>query len=75
VAQEAGHAVTAAEDYAVVLGLDPANKFARYNLGILQEDAGHGREAMVLYAAALATDPGFAPARQRIAHLEGSAKR
>jgi tetratricopeptide (TPR) repeat protein len=68
-AQEAGHAVTAAEDYAIVLGLNPSDNFARYNLGILQQDAGRVGEALALYTSALRTDPAFAPARLRIGTL------
>jgi hypothetical protein len=65
-AQKAGHAVTAAEDYALVLGLDPTNKFARFDLGILQQDAGREVEALVLYQSALRADAAFAPAVLRI---------
>jgi len=68
-AQKAGQAVTAAEDYAIVLGLDPSNKFARYDLGILQEDAGRTHEALVLYRSVLRHDPTFARARQRARRL------
>jgi len=68
-AQKAGHAVTAAEDYALVLGLDSSNKFARYNLGILQQDAGRVPEALVLYQSALRADPNFMPPRQRTMDL------
>jgi tetratricopeptide (TPR) repeat protein len=69
-AQKAGEAVTAAEDYAIVLGLDPSNKFARYDLGILQQNAGRVGDALVLYMSALRDDPSFAPARQRITALQ-----
>ncbi len=68
-AQEAGHAVTAAEDYTIVLGLNPSDNFARYNLGILQQDAGRVGDALALYTSALRTDPAFAPARLRIGSL------
>lgn len=68
-AQEARHAVTAAEDYALVLGLSPSDKFARYDLGILQQDAGRVDEALVLYKSALRNDPAFTPARLRIGSL------
>jgi hypothetical protein len=69
-AQRAGHAVSAAEDYAMVLSLDASNKYARYDLGILQQDAGFTTEALSLYAGALWSDPNFAAARQRMANLQ-----
>jgi len=68
-AQKAGHAVTAAEDYAVALAVDPSNKFARYNLGILQQDAGRVPEALALYQSALRADPNFMPPRLRTMDL------
>jgi hypothetical protein len=68
-AQEAGHAVTAAEDYTIVLGLNPSDKFAGYNLGILQQDAGRVGEALALYTIVLVNDPAFTPARLRIGTL------
>ena len=69
-AQQRGESVTAAEDYAIVLGLDPSDKFARYDLGILQQDAGRTGDALALYMSALREDPSFAPARQRITALQ-----
>jgi hypothetical protein len=68
--QQAGHAVSAAEDYAMVLSVDPSNKYARYDLGILQQEAGYTTEASALYAGALYADPNFTAARQRIASLQ-----
>jgi len=68
-AQEAGKAVTAAEDYAIVLGLEPMNAAAQYDLGVLQEDAGRVHEALVLYMDALRADPTFALPRQHIVRL------
>jgi len=71
-AQRAGEVVTAEEDYAIVLSLDPSNKFAHYDLGILQQDAGRNGEAMALYVKALNEDPSFDRARQRIIALESA---
>ena len=68
-AQKAGNAVAAEEDYALVLSLEPSNKFARYNLGILQQDAGNTAAALSLYQQAMQADPNFAPARLRIARV------
>jgi hypothetical protein len=71
-AAAAGHTVAAAEDYAMVVSLDlePTSKYARYDLGILQQDAGYTGEALSLYAQALRVDPGFTAARLRIAKLQ-----
>lgn len=68
-AQQTGRAVAAAEDYAIVLGLDSNNKFARYDLGILQEGAGRPLEALALYESALNADPSFTPAQLRVARI------
>lgn len=68
-AQARGESVAAAEDYAMMLSLDPSNKFARYDLGILEQDAGHTAAALALYGEALRADPSFAPARLRIAAI------
>ena len=68
-AQDSRRPVAAAEDYAIVLGLNPADKFARYNLGILQQDAGRVGEALALYTSVLGNDPAFTPARLRIGSL------
>jgi hypothetical protein len=68
-AQGARRPVAAAEDYAIVLGLSPSDKFARYNLGILEQDAGRVGEALALYASVLGNDPAFTPARLRIGSL------
>jgi hypothetical protein len=72
-AAEGGKTVTAAEDFALVLALDPSNKFARYDLGVLQENAGHVHEALALYMSALRDDPNFVPAQQHVALLAANA--
>lgn len=72
-AQQRGENVTAAEDYAIVLGLEPSNKFARYQLGTLQQNAGRTSEALALYMSALRDDPSFTAASQRIATLQARA--
>jgi hypothetical protein len=53
----------------VVLSLQPSNKFALYDLGILQEDAGRNNDAILLYMRALSQDPRFALAQARMARL------
>jgi hypothetical protein len=68
-AQAKGESVAASEDYAMVLSLDPSNKFARFDLGILEQDAGHTDAALSLYAGALRADPNFTPARLRMANI------
>jgi tetratricopeptide (TPR) repeat protein len=68
-AQAKGENVAASENYAMVLSLDPSNKFARYDLGILEQDAGYTGAALALYGDALRADPNFTPARLRIAGI------
>src|SRR5208282_2578542 len=48
-AQRAGHAVTAEEDYAMVLSLYPSNTSARFDMGVLEQEAGRTNEAILLY--------------------------
>jgi tetratricopeptide (TPR) repeat protein len=45
-----------------VLTLDPDNKFALYNLGLLAQTRKDARGALTFYDRALATDPGYQPA-------------
>ena len=67
--QRAGHAVAAEESYALVLSLFPSNEFARYDLGVLDQEAGRTNEAMKLYAGVLRQDPNFTPAKQNMEYL------
>ncbi|MGB3551577.1 MAG: hypothetical protein WA993_12845 [Candidatus Binatus sp.] len=67
--QRAGHAVAAEESYALVLSLFPSNEFARYDLGVLNQEAGRTNEAMALYAGVLRQDPNFTPAKQNMEYL------
>jgi hypothetical protein len=53
----------------MVLSLDPSNKFARYDLGILAQDAGYTGAALSLYDDALRVDPNFMAARLRVAAI------
>lgn len=66
-AQEAGHDVEAEELYALVLGLDPANKYALHNLALLYEKAGKSGEARSLYQRAVESDPAFTPSIKNLA--------
>lgn len=45
-----------------VLTLDPDNKFALYNLGLLAQTRKDSRGALTFYDRALAADPGYQPA-------------
>jgi hypothetical protein len=61
--QQAGHAVSAEEDYAMVLSLYPSNENTRFNLGVLEQSAGRINEAMSFYQGVLQQDPNFTPAK------------
>jgi tetratricopeptide (TPR) repeat protein len=52
----------AARTYARVLKLEPENKFAWYNLGVLAQEAGRTGDARAAYDRALKADPAFPPA-------------
>jgi hypothetical protein len=67
--QRAGHAVTAEEDYAMVLTLFPANKFARFDMGVMEQDAGRIDEAISLYQSALRDDRNFSPAKNNLEYI------
>ena len=68
-AEEAGNVVTAEEDYALVLSLYPSNKFAGFNLGVLEQDAGRTNEAMLIYQEVLQKNPNFPPAEQNLQYI------
>jgi hypothetical protein len=65
-AQRAGHVVVAEEDYAIVLTLYPSNKFAWFDLGVMEQQAGRINEAILLYQAALRDDPNFSPPKNNL---------
>jgi len=65
-AQQAGRVVSAEEDYAEVLSLDPSNKYTRFNLAVLEQNAGYIDKAISLYQEALRQDPNFAPAEHNM---------
>ena len=67
--QRAGHAVSAEEDYAIVLSIYPGSKLARYNLGVLQQQAGRTGDAMSLFQDVLRDYPDFTPARRNIENI------
>ena len=67
--QRAGHAVTAEEDYAMVLTLYPTNKFARFDLGVMEQEAGRIDQAISLYQSALKDDANFSPAKNNLEYI------
>ncbi|MGW4566819.1 tetratricopeptide repeat protein [Streptomyces sp. NPDC004561] len=52
----------AAQTYLRVLELEPQNKYAWYDLGVLSQEVGHTADARAAYDRALKTDPVFPPA-------------
>lgn len=53
----------ALRSYAAVLKSDPTNKFALYNIGVIEQQRGNLKPAIERYSAVLAIDPAFNPAR------------
>lgn len=60
----------AAADYQEVLKHDPRNKFAFYNLGVLDRLAGRNQSAENNYRLALSVDPDFAEALFNLGNLK-----
>ncbi len=67
--QRAGRVVAAEEDYAMVLSLFPTNKFAWFDLGLMEQQAGRINEAILLYQDALREDPNFSPAKDNMEYI------
>jgi hypothetical protein len=67
--QRAGHVVSAEEDYAIVLSLYPSNKFAWFDMGVMEQDAGRINEAILLYQASLRDDPNFSPPKDNLEYI------
>jgi hypothetical protein len=67
--ERAGHTVIAEEDYAMVLTLFPTNKFAWFDMGVIEQDAGHIDEAISLYQRALRDDANFSPAKNNLEYI------
>jgi tetratricopeptide (TPR) repeat protein len=68
-AQAAGDFVTAVESYLRVIQLDPQNKFAYYNLGVIDQGQGDLQGAESHYRTTLGLDPDFVPALFNLAIL------
>jgi Tfp pilus assembly protein PilF len=68
-AHAAGDLTTAAADYKKTLRYDPRNKFAYYNLALIDQARGNYGLAEQKYRAALRTDPRYEPALFNLAIL------
>ena len=68
-AQAQGRTAEAAADYKNVLAHDARNKFAYYDLGLIQQNSGQSAAAEQNYRACLQVDPNFAPALYNLAIL------
>jgi len=66
-AQVANDNEKALDLYEDVLKLDPDNKFALYNIGLIKQQAGDKAEAERRYRATLAADPNYGPALYNLA--------
>lgn len=71
-AHSKGDLTVAAEDYKLTLKYDPKNKFAFYNLALIDEAQGNYGLAEEKYRAALKTDPAYEPALYNLALLRTS---
>lgn len=71
-AHAAGDLTEAAEHYDEVLKYDPPNKYAFYNLALIDEASGNYGLAEEKYRTALETDPAYGPALFNLAILRTS---
>ncbi|MEX2406519.1 MAG: tetratricopeptide repeat protein [Actinomycetota bacterium] len=72
-AQAAGDLETAVDAYLRVIQLDPQNKFAYYNLGVIEQGRGEPQAAESHYRTTLGLDPDFVPALFNLAILRTEA--
>ena len=72
-AHQAGRTAEAATNYKKVISLDPQNKWAHYNLGLIEQANGQNTAAEADYRAVLAVDPNFTSALYNLAILRTSA--
>jgi tetratricopeptide (TPR) repeat protein len=68
-AHQAGHFAEAVADYRKALIYDPRNKFAYYNLGLIDQTEGNSSSAESNYRITLSIDPDFVPALFNLAIL------
>ena len=72
-AQAAGRMTEAADDYHKALALDPRNKVAYYDLGVIDQAAGQNTIAELEYRMAIQYDPKFTDAIYNLAVLRTQA--
>jgi tetratricopeptide (TPR) repeat protein len=72
-AQAAGDLAAAEDAYLQVIQLDPQNKFAYYNLGVIEQSRGELPAAESHYRTTLGLDPDFVPALFNLAILRTEA--
>jgi tetratricopeptide (TPR) repeat protein len=72
-AHQAGRLDEAVELYEEVLTLEPRNKFAWYNLGLIDQTRGDAAEAEERYREAISVDPNFVAALFNLAVLRTAA--
>jgi tetratricopeptide (TPR) repeat protein len=72
-AQAAGDLNSAVDAYLRVIQLDPQNKFAYYNLGVIEQGRGELQAAEGHYRTTLGLDPDFVPALFNLAILRTEA--
>lgn len=65
--QSAGQTDQAKAKYNEVLGLDPRDKYALYNLGVIEQTAGNPAGSITFYRRTLDSDPSFNSARYNLA--------
>lgn len=63
----------AVEHYQKLLEIEPTNKFAHYNLGLIEQTRGNPSKAEEQYRASIAADPAFASALYNLALLRTAA--
>jgi Tfp pilus assembly protein PilF len=73
-AHSSGDLETATADYREALAHDPDNKFAYYNLGLIDQSEGRGEFAESNYRMALSIDPNYVPALFNLAILRVDAE-
>jgi tetratricopeptide (TPR) repeat protein len=64
-----GQPALAANDYLRSVKINPENKVAWYDLGLIQQDAGNNSQAEVYYERSSALDPHYVPALYNLATL------
>jgi tetratricopeptide (TPR) repeat protein len=72
-AEAAGRTAEAADDYHKALAIDPRNKFAYFDLGVIDQAAGRSATAELEYRNALQYDPNFVGAIYNLAVLRTQA--